>query len=430
MYICQTDWCWYKSSSKLWICPSCQEYWSFAKEDNWVEKKKEKKEIKLGEVIKSKTLWMNIEWYYDISNKEVKRVFWEWIKKWWVYLLWWEPWIWKSTILLQLMDMVKKWNDDISIWYYSWEENENQIKERINRLKIKSKADIFYTTILEDVVATIVAKKHNFVIIDSIQTLESVENKWRAGGVSQITYISSKITDFFKENWITAIIIWHVTKWWEVAWPKYLEHIVDALIYLEWDKFWLYRFLRAKKNRFWPSEEVWIFTMDEDWLKAVDNYNEFIMKDFSPVPWNILSMWLDNWRPVFANIEVIATKSSYNFPQRKAIWIAKERLELIVAIFESIIKKPLGETDIFLNIPWEIKFKDNWLDLWIFAALWGAVFNKSFKWKVFFGELKLMWKVQQSSFHKKRIKECRNIEVVDYEKLSFVNDIKNFAEKD
>ena len=239
-------------------------------------------------------------------------------------------------------------------------------------------------------------------------------------------FVSEKISEFCKKNGVSAFIIWHITKWWEIAWPKYLEHIVDVVLYLEWDRFWQYRFLRAKKNRFWPADEVWIFEMTLFWLRPVYDIKQRIIQTAqTSIPWSVLTIWIDNWRPVLVNLEVLLNKTKYKYPQRVAIWIDSNRLNLVIAILERYLWLKLNLFDIFVNIPWEWKFYDSWLDLALAAAiLWqykDKVIDKS---KVFVGEIWLGWQILPSKLHKKRIKEMPDwFELIDYQKLKNIVEI-------
>jgi len=423
MYNCNK--CWYKNTLLLWRCPSCKEFWTFIKEEkNSIDERKWSKKWIWGNIIEHKENVV-LQGYLNLNNKEILRVFWKWIKKWGIYLLWWEPGVWKSTLMLQIL----WWLENINIWYFSWEENEDQITDRANRLNIKN-FDVYNAYILEDIFATIEDKKYEFIIIDSIQTVYSknLDNIWWS--IIQIKYCAERITEFFKKRWITCIIIWHITKDWELWWPKYLEHIVDWVMYLEWDRWWNYRFLRAKKNRFWPSDEVWIFEMKENWLIAVHDYKERVLKTFEGQVWNTLWIWIDNWRPILVSIEILITKNKGKFPQRNSIWYDKDRLNLLIAVLDKHLwLDTLSEHDIFLNIPWEIKFKDTWLDLAIALALYWAIYNVRFNDYIFIWELTLMWKIQKTSFHIKRLKEGQDFNCIDATKYVSIKELINAFKK-
>ena len=407
MYKCWN--CWYQTITKLWKCPQCWEFWTL--------EKNEQNNQDLWKVLESN---FTKEKFFNLKNEEFKRVFTNGIKSNWVYLIWWQPWVWKSTLVLQLIEDLK---DKVKVWYFSWEEENSAIISRYQRLFDKQpEFKIYHTTCLEDIFSTAKAENLNLIIIDSIQTIYSNQIQAIAWSVNQVKYCSEKLSEFSKKNNIASLIIGHITKTWEIAWPKYLEHIVDVVAYLEWDKFQEYRFLRTQKNRFWPTNDVAIFQMTKKWLLPVFNLKETILKEKDFVPWSILTVWIDNWRPVLIMLEVLLNKTNYKFPKRTTIWVDSNRVELIIAILERYLDLKLGYYDIFINIPWEFKFSDAWLDLAIATWILSAYKNKPTD-KVFIWEISLSWKINKSKFHDKRKKEASKLPIVDYENLNHITNL-------
>lgn len=440
-YLCTN--CWTMFGFEIKKCSKC---WSFAIEEQIEEKSKKDQVKEAQKAFKEKGIaeWIDlsqkknkeknlekekkVEGHYVLAEKEINRVFWKWVKKGAIYLLAWQPGIWKSTILQQILNSLlenpeNKKNTNIA--YFSGEENENQVEERTQRLKVHS-FDTYATTCLEDIFTTIKSQDYNFVVIDSISTLASNAIPWLAGSVSQIKYCSGAIKDFMKEEGVTCFLIWHVTKDMDIAWPMYLEHIVDAVFTLDGDRYWLYRYLRATKNRFWPSDEVGIFEMQETGLKAVDNYHELIMKEYIQEPWCALWIALDNWRPLLVNIQILRVATTFNFPLRQSVWYPKERLIQILAILSDSCGCDFSKTDIHLQIPGDIKFTDTALDLPIAMALLSAYFQRPLDKVIFMWELTLKWLVRQPSFYSRRKKEAWKNKIIDY---TVWNNIKEIYQK-
>lgn len=413
MYICKN--CSYTTITKLWKCPECWQFWTF------VQQKKEettsaKKWIKLESNINTENK------FFDLDSNELKRVFTNWIKKAWVYLLWWQPGIWKSTIVLQIINSLK---ENIKIWYFSWEEDSSAINFRYKRLFEKwASFNIYHTTSLEDILLTIEEEKLDLIILDSIQTVYSSQLTGVAGSANQVKYCSEQISDFSKKNQVSSIIIGHITKSWEIAWPKYLEHIVDVVAYLEWDRFSDYRFLRTQKNRFWNTSDVAIFQMTQNGLLPVYNLKDKIKENISKTPWTVLTVGMDNGRAVITTIEVLLNKTKYKFPKRSSIWVDSSRVEMVIAILERYLNLNLEFVDIFINIPWEFKFYDSWLDLaiavWILSAYKNKIIPEN---NVFIWEIWLSWKINKSKFHEKRVKEAEWFEVIDYKSFKDIRKI-------
>jgi len=415
MYVC--DNCGYTTISKLGKCPECQQFGTFKlfndssiKDKNWLV-------LKPNELSDDK--------FYDLNNKEFKRIFTNWIKSSWIYLLWGQPWIWKSTIVLQIINSLK---DNLKIAYFSGEEESSAINSRYKRLfGENSKFKIFHTTLLEDILETLKSNEIDLFILDSIQTVYSVNSSWVAWSVNQVKYCSENLSEFSKKNNISCIIIWHITKSWEIAWPKYLEHIVDVVAYLEWDRLNEYRFLRTQKNRFWPTDDVAIFQMTQKWLIAVYNLKEIIKQNYSKTPWTVFSVWIDNWRPILITIEVLLNKTKYKFPKRATIWVDSSRVEMIIAILERYLNINLEMFDIFINIPWEFKFYDSWLDLAIAAGIYSAYKNKVISSNnVFLWEISLSGRISKSSFHDKRVKEVNGFDAIDFKIIKDIRSLLDF----
>jgi len=86
-----------------------------------------------------------------------------------------------------------------------------------------------------------------------------------------------------------------------------------------------------------------------------------------------------------------------------------------------------GFVDIFLNIPWEFKFYDSWLDLAVLMALLSSYENKIISSNnVFFGEVSLSWKVGKTKFHTKREKEAQWFDIIDYKVVKNIKDLRKF----
>jgi len=419
--------CDYASPTKLWKCPLCWEFWTFL-ESTTNTKTAKKWNIKWNE-IQEQTKQKSIS-FFKIQEQELKRVLSRGIKQSALYLLGGEPWIGKSTIVLQIIEDLITNNENIKIWYFSGEENIDQIYDRVKRLNLNiwEKIKIFHTNSLEDITMTSEISKFDIIVIDSIQTIYSDNIDWIAWSINQVKYISEKISSFSKKQWITAMIIWHVTKWWEIAWPKYLEHIVDVVLQIDGDRFGQYRFLRSQKNRFDSTDEVGIFEMTLFGLKPVYNLKDRILNSANiSIPGNVLTIWVDWSRAVITTLEVLLNKSFGKYPQRTVIWVDSNRVNLIIAILERYLKINIWVFDVYVNIPWEFKFYDSWIDLAIACAIYGQYKNKIIdKNIIFLWELGLGWQVLKSKLHEKRLKEIPEwFEIVDYSKIKNIVEIGN-----
>ena len=180
-----------------------------------------------------------------------------------MYLIGGEPGIGKSTIVIQVIYELLQLSSDMRVGYFSGEENSDQVLERIQRIQGSSSPtiDVYHTTTLEDILQTTDAISYDLIVIDSIQTVTSAIANNSAGSSQQVRYCSEKLSDYCKSHRVACIVIGHVTKVGDIAGPKYLEHIVDVVTYIEGDRYGQYRFLRNQKNRFGTADDVAIFEM-------------------------------------------------------------------------------------------------------------------------------------------------------------------------
>jgi len=361
-----------------------------------------------------------------LAHAEFQRVLGKQMKQGGVYLLAGEPGIGKSTIVLQLVGDLVKQTPTLRCAYFSGEEDGSQINERRERLAQPHWAapDIYHTTLLEDMAATLEELSYDFIIVDSIQTIATSTVDSSAWSVNQVKTCTQALADLAKKLGITLLIIGHVTKDGEIAGPKYLEHIVDVVLYLEWDRYGQYRFLRTRKNRFGTTDETGIFEMTLFGLQPVYDLKERILGGKLAIAGHVLSVAIDNGRPLVITLEALLNKSVGKYPQRVAIGIENNRLTLLVAILEKYLKLKLGAVDIFINIPGEFVFRDSGLDLAVAAAIYSQ-----YKWKilpndmVFIGEIGLGGQILPTKLHTKRSGEARDLTIIDHTKIKYLHQL-------
>lgn len=417
MYICQH--CDYSSSVKLGKCPSCGTFASFV----FDESKKSTASAKTkreGQSLSATSPWsarpLSI---LTLSQGEMQRVLHQGIRQAGVYLLAGEPGIGKSTIMLQIIHEIHQNNQQASIAYFSAEEHGDHIVQRYQRLFTNQATlpfHVYHTNTVEDIIATVRDNNFAMIVVDSIQTITSNESDGAAGTPNQVRHTSEQVVQLAKSSNTAVCIVGHVTKWWEIAWPKYLEHIVDVVLYLEGERDGQLRFLRSKKNRFWPADDVAIFEMTLFGLQAVYDMKDRVVSQLSSTPGSVLSVAIDNGRPVLVQVEALLNQSYGKFPTRRAIGVDSKRLDLIVAILEKYSKLKLQYVDIYINIPGERYFKDSGLDLAIAAAIMSQYHNKQVdKDKVFLGEIALSGKVVSATNYSKRTKEfAQDFSIIDH----------------
>lgn len=243
-----------------------------------------------------------------------------------------EPGIGKSTLLLQLALKMKK-----KILYVSGEESASQIKMRADRLaEVKNPNCFLFTeTNVEKILHEAKKLMPDFMIIDSIQTLQSQLIESSPGTVSQIRECSNEIIKFAKENNIPVFLVGHITKDGQIAGPKVLEHMVDVVLNFDGDRNHLFRLLRANKNRFGSTSEIGIYEMISQGLKEIKNPSEvLITKKSEELSGNSVAVTLEGNRPMLLEIQALVSTAVYGTPQRSSTGFDSKRLNMLLAVLE------------------------------------------------------------------------------------------------
>ena len=405
MYICIE--CWNESLKWSWQCPFCKS-WSTLKEfkkpditNSW--KKAEVKELKkISEIENEKT-----NYKIKTSSQELNNVLWWWITPWWVSFITWEPWIWKSTITLQ----IASWVADKKTIYISWEETINQVSSRAKRLNIYwENIELLSERNIENIIETISKNKCDILIIDSISVMHSSNISSISWSISQIKYITELLVTYAKNTNTSLFIIWHVNKDWDIAWPKTLEHMVDTVLYLEWEKYDNLRILKTLKNRFGNTSEIWIFKMEEEWLKDFKNPGLEFISDSKNTIGSSLAITIEWTKTLVIETEWLTTYTKFWYPKRSARWINSSKLDLIIAVLSKYTKISLESYDVYTNISRWLKISEPWIDLAIAASIISSKLNKVIpKDIVFIWEISLTWNIKKVIQIEKRIKEAEKM---------------------
>lgn len=323
-----------------------------------------------------------------------------------VTLLAGDPGIGKSTLLLHVLGKAGG-------LYVSGEESAEQVKLRAKRLGIEGKnISILSETNAENIVSSLqTLTEKNLVIVDSIQTLSSSELDGMAGSVGQIRHSAELLIAAAKSQGIPMIIIGHVTKEGAIAGPKVLEHMVDAVLYLEGERFANARILRTLKNRFGAVEEVGIFEMAGEGLKEVSNPSALFLQDrVKNVSGSAVTVILEGTRPMLVEIQALVVSTQLAMPRRVASGIDYNRLQLLVAILSKRLNVPLGGFDVFVNVSGGLKIAEPAADLAIAMAILSSFKNKALDPKaVAFGEVGLLGEVRRVGSEERRIKEAKRL---------------------
>jgi DNA repair protein RadA/Sms len=328
-----------------------------------------------------------------------------------------EPGVGKSTLLLQLAarqaELDAKGAGSRTV-YISGEESLAQIRGRAERLGLLGPGLLALATNNADEALDVVAgmgAQPGLIIIDSVQTLASPRAEGIPGSVSQVRAVSGELVEAVKRSQATLVLVGHVTKDGQIAGPKLLEHMVDTVLYLEGDRRDYSRVLRVLKNRFGPSDELLVFTMEERGLSVVDDPSTFFLgaRDAS-LSGAAISLALDGRRPFAVEIQALATKSFLSIPRRAALGFDANRLHLLLAVLEKRLKLPLGQNDIYVKQGGGLALRDPGLDLGLAAAVLSSYYDAPLpEGAVFWGELDLNGHVRPVAGHETRLKQASRL---------------------
>jgi DNA repair protein RadA/Sms len=283
---------------------------------------------------------------------------------------------------------------------------------RADRLGINNEDILFLgETDIDIVNQAIVDLNPKLVIIDSIQTMYSEEISAAAGSVSQVREITSQVMRVCKSRAITTIIIGHVTKEGNIAGPRVLEHMVDTVLYLEGERYFSYRILRAVKNRFGSTNEIGMFEMREEGMCEITNPSDILISEREGDPsGSCIVSSVEGTRPILVEMQALTSQTVYGIPKRTANGFDYNRLALLIAVLEKKVGMPLGNQDVYLNIVGGLRINEPSVDLGVLVAVASSYKNIPIpKDMVIIGEVGLTGEVRRINMLEKRIKEAEKL---------------------
>ena len=322
--------------------------------------KKANKPLKIGEIS------TETEVRLDTLNQEFNRVLGGGLVPGSLVLLGGEPGIGKSTLLLQIALSLP-----YKTLYVSGEESQKQIKMRADRILPTSENCFILTETKTQHIFTQIAEiQPDILVIDSIQTLQTDHIESATGSVSQIKECTAELISFAKETNTPVILIGHITKDGSLAGPKILEHMVDTVLQFEGDRNYVYRILRANKNRFGATAELGIYEMHGAGLREVDNPSEILISNNDEqLSGTAIGATMEGNRPLLIEIQALVSSAAYGTPQRSTTGFDAKRLNMLLAVLEKRCGFKLASKDVFLNIAGGLKVNDPSIDLAVISAI-------------------------------------------------------------
>jgi DNA repair protein RadA/Sms len=322
-----------------------------------------------------------------------------------------EPGIGKSTLLIQACAALARAGHRTV--YISGEEATAQVRMRATRLGLADAAvELAAETNVEDILSTLTAgAPPRFVIIDSIQTMWTSSVESAPGTVTQVRASSQALIRYAKTSGATVILVGHVTKDGQIAGPRVVEHMVDAVLSFEGEQGHAFRVLRAQKNRFGPTDEIGVFSMTGAGLEDVANPSAlFLSSRDVAAPGVAVFAGMEGTRPILVEIQALVAPSSLGTPRRAVVGWDSNRLSMVLAVLEAHAGVRLGSHDVYLNVAGGLRIVEPAADVAVAAALVSSFAGSVLPLdSVFFGEVSLSGSVRPVAHAGLRMKEAARL---------------------
>ncbi len=318
-----------------------------------------------------------------------------------------EPGIGKSTLLLQAAAEVA--SGGRAVLYCSGEESPHQLRRRGERLGLSPpRLHVLAETCLERVVDEVSRLSPDLVIVDSVQTLYSVDLESAPGTVAQVRDAANRLLFVAKGRNVPVLVVGHVTKDGGLAGPKVLEHVVDTVLYFEGDRYHAHRIVRAVKNRFGAVSEVGVFEMTRGGLRPVANPSaQFLSQRRTDVPGSVVLCSLEGSRPILVEVQALVGAGVYGNAQRVANGVDRRRLSLLLTVLEKRAGLSLAGEDVFVNVPGGIPVHEPAGDLAVVAAVASSLRNQPVPaGAALFGEVGLAGEIRGATQPGLRVREA------------------------
>ena len=328
-----------------------------------------------------------------------------------VVLLGGDPGIGKSTLLIQALALMGQ-KAGMKCLYVTGEESLGQVAQRALRLGLDTDSvHALAETDVETILATAEAEHPQVMVLDSVQTLQSAALASAPGTVSQVRECASQLTRYAKTTGCIVFLVGHVTKSGELAGPRVLEHMVDAVLYFEGDPSSPYRLIRANKNRFGPVNELGAFEMGEQGLVSVDNPSAlFLSADRQPAAGSSVFVMQEGQRALLIDVQALVDDSAAPSPRRLAVGVDANRLAMLLGVIHKHAHMQTGGMDVFVNAVGGIRATEPAADLPMCLAILSSLREKAWSGELAcFGEIGLTGELRPVQHAEDRVREAAKL---------------------
>jgi len=326
-----------------------------------------------------------------------------------------EPGIGKSTLVLQAAAGIAARSGPTSVLYATGEESVAQVRLRAERLGLLDGPAAGIRILAESAVDRIaeiaLAEPPALLVIDSVQTATIDDLDGPAGSVGQVRGAALRLMELAKPEGIAVVLVGHVTKDGSIAGPKTLEHLVDAVLTLEGERYAAIRLLRASKNRFGSTEEVGVFEMGERGLvELVDPARAFLAEHDGPAAGSVIAPTLEGSRPLLVEVQALVAPGPGGTPRRTASGVDANRVALLVAVLGRRAGIGLASHDIYVNLAGGLSVDEPGLDLPLALALASSLRDRPIRpGTVAIGEVGLLGELRSVAGVERRLREAARL---------------------
>jgi len=323
-----------------------------------------------------------------------------------VILIGGDPGIGKSTLLTQTLATL---GSNMKALYVTGEESLQQVTLRAKRLNLgDDKFNLLTETCVERILKLAKQEQPQVMVVDSIQTVYTEMLQSAPGAVAQVRESAAQLVRFAKQTNTALFLVGHVTKEGTLAGPRVLEHMVDTVLYFEGDPGERYRMIRAVKNRFGAVNELGLFVMTEEGLKAVNNPSAiFLSRHDKPVPGTIVTVTREGNRPLLVEVQALVDESHLGNPRRVTLGLDQNRLSMLLAVLHRHGGIAMYDQDVFINIVGGVRVTETAADTSMLLAILSSFRNKPLPEKLFtFGEIGLAGEIRPVPNGQERLKEA------------------------
>ncbi len=321
-----------------------------------------------------------------------------------------DPGVGKSTLLLQVCAQAAR--GGAACAYISGEEAAEQIRARAHRLALgDAPVKLAAETSLREITDGLKRETFDLVVIDSVQTLWSEAHEAGPGSVTQVRACAAELVRLAKKRGVAIILVGHVTKDGQIAGPRVVEHLVDAVLAFEGERGYPFRILRGVKNRFGATDEIGVFEMSDMGLTEVKNPSAlFLNQGGERAAGAAVFAGMEGSRPVLVEVQALVAPSVYGTPRRAVVGWDSGRLAMVMAVLEARCGLGFAARDVYLNVAGGLRISEPAADLAAAAALASSALNTALPQDaVVFGEISLSGDVRPVSRMETRLKEAAKL---------------------